>query len=843
LGRGAGAKDTRAAGDGAAFDATRRDAVLRTPASARVRLAVLSALVLLGLYTVFSAFRLSHGLQAAAPGADPAAALAAPAEASAGRLNAALTAAGEIAQRFPASPLDAVETGLRAARPAAQAMALVGDDGVRAAAGEVRSADWPAAAAAARAAGRSLWFGRLPDDDRVFVARSVEGAAGHPWAIAATDLDAALAAGPRAHALALILATPDGQVLAAAGQGGVDKADTLRAALSIAPAALGHGPAHGVLPDGTPVGLSVRPAANGALLAIAASPLGPGGSVIGSDVSSDLISLFAPLTVGMVLALLLFVQMRKAEAVQQAYVESEQRFRLAVEAARCGIWEWDLDEDRVLMSDISGAILGWGGGGMVRGADVLAKIAPEHRERVRQTLAAARDYGAFDVSFRIPDRGGRSAWIDARGQALAEVGTRGYRRIVGVMLDVTEERITQARAQAAEVRLRDAIDSVSEAFVLWDRTGRLLMCNKNYRAFFGIEARALKPGAARDLVNRIAQLAIKGEHPPAEDLPGVREVEMHDGRWLQISERRTADGGVVMTAADISAIKRQDEARRLNEAQLRDAVENLERSQAQLAELARKYEAEKIRAEGANKAKSEFLANMSHELRTPLNAINGFSEIMVGEMFGPLGDKRYAEYAQDILSSGQHLLALINDILDMSKIEAGKMNLRFEPLNLDEVVEDAVRLIQNRAEAAGLSLTVKLPELPEVEADYRAVKQILLNLLSNAVKFTPTGGAVQVVGELRRDPLGERVRISVKDTGIGIAAADLDRLAKPFEQIENQHSKTQQGTGLGLALTKSLVELHEGTLEIQSTPGKGTTVSFLLPLRHPALTESGAFAA
>jgi two-component system cell cycle sensor histidine kinase PleC len=318
---------------------------------------------------------------------------------------------------------------------------------------------------------------------------------------------------------------------------------------------------------------------------------------------------------------------------------------------------------------------------------------------------------------------------------------------------------------------------------------------------------------------------------------------MHDGRWLQISERRTADGGVVMTAADITAIKRQDEARRLNEVQLQDAVDNLERSQAQLAELARKYEAEKIRAEGANKAKSEFLANMSHELRTPLNAINGFSEIMVGEMFGALGDRRYKEYAQDILSSGQHLLALINDILDMSKIEAGKMNLRFEPLHLDDVVEDAVRLVQNRADAAGLTLDVALPDLPEVEADYRAVKQILLNLLSNAVKFTPNGGKVVVTAEQRRDPLGERVRLTVRDTGIGIAAADLSRLAKPFEQIESQHSKTQQGTGLGLALTKSLVEMHDGALEIESEPGKGTSVSFMLPLHHAAAGTSGAFAA
>ncbi|MBV9508768.1 MAG: ATPase, partial [Caulobacteraceae bacterium] len=363
--------------------------------------------------------------------------------------------------------------------------------------------------------------------------------------------------------------------------------------------------------------------------------------------------------------------------------------------------------------------------------------------------------------------------------------------------------------------------------------------NKSFRSFFALEPRLLKPGASRDSVVRFMRLAIKADHPGPNGAPGVREAEMQDGRWLQISERRTAEGGRVMTAADITAIKLQDEARRLNEEKLREVVETLENSQAQLAELARKYEAEKIRAEGANKAKTEFLANMSHELRTPLNAINGFSEIMVAEMFGPLGDRRYKEYAGDILSSGQHLLALINDILDMSKIEAGKMNLKFEPMSLEDVVEDAVRLIKNRAEQTGLAIKVDLPNLPDVEADYRAVKQVLLNLLSNALKFTPHGGTVTVSAELRRDGVGDRVRMSVTDTGIGISPEDLKRLAKPFEQIESQHSKTQQGTGLGLALTKSLVELHNGALELASTPGEGTTVSFTLPLRH---TELGGIA-
>jgi len=547
-------------------------------------------------------------------------------------------------------------------------------------------------------------------------------------------------------------------------------------------------------------------------------------------------ALFAPVAIAAILALLLLLQGRQADAAARAFADSEERFRLAVEAARCGIWEWDLRSGELFMSEVTGVMLGWGGGGVASSEQVLERIAPEHRERVRQALAAAAVHGAFDVSFRAAGREGATVWVDARGQAVGELAADGYSRLVGVALDVTEERVAQVRAQAAEARLQAGIESVSEAFVLWDRHGRLVLCNQNFRDFFNLEPKMIKPGASRDLAERVMRLAMK-EDPPAEIGASGGEIELKDGRWITIAERRTADGGRVVTCADVTALKHQEEARRLNEEQLQRAVVGLERSREEAAELARKYAAEKVRAEAANQAKSEFLANMSHELRTPLNAINGFSEIMVAEMFGPLGDARYRAYAQDILGSGQHLLALINDVLDMSKIEAGKMNLRFEPLRLEELAEDALRLIKNRAETAGLTVVIDVPPLPEVEGDYRALKQVLLNLLSNAVKFTPRGGRITLSAEGRRDAMGDRIRMSVRDTGIGIAPDDLARLARPFEQIESQHAKTQQGTGLGLALSKSLVEMHGGVLELESQPGVGTVASFLLPVRQSLLTD------
>jgi two-component system cell cycle sensor histidine kinase PleC len=555
----------------------------------------------------------------------------------------------------------------------------------------------------------------------------------------------------------------------------------------------------------------------------------------------QILLLAAPLTVAFVLGFILLRETRRVERAHAAFSDSEQRFRLAVEAARCGIWEWDLAEDRIYMSEVTAALFGWRSG-VVDGQQVLERVSEGHRNGLREALSTAAIYGGFDVSFRVPSlSGGRPVWIDARGQGFGKSPDGGYSRIIGVALDVTEERLAQARAQAAETRLRDAIESVSEAFVLWDRGGRLLMCNKNYRSFFRLEPQVLKPGAAREDLEAHARLAVRQEFPALGGRKGVREAELVDGRWVQISERTTAEGGLVVTAADITALKAQEEASRVNEEELRRVVVTLERSQEQLSELARKYEMEKVRAEGANQAKSEFLANMSHELRTPLNAINGFSEIMIAEMYGPLGDGRYKDYARDILNSGQHLLALINDILDMSKIEAGKMNLCFEPLALGEVAEDALRLVRNRAEAAGLALRLDFNDLPEVEADYRAIKQVLLNLLSNAIKFTPRGGVITVRAEPRDDPLGQRVRISVQDTGIGIPPEDLARLARPFEQIEGQHTKTQQGTGLGLALTKALVELHGGLLDLRSAPGQGTSASFSLPVEQstPRMAKVG----
>jgi signal transduction histidine kinase len=252
-----------------------------------------------------------------------------------------------------------------------------------------------------------------------------------------------------------------------------------------------------------------------------------------------------------------------------------------------------------------------------------------------------------------------------------------------------------------------------------------------------------------------------------------------------------------------------------------------QRLQRQLEDRNAELEAARSRAEAASRAKSEFLATVSHELRTPLNAVIGFSDVQRREIYGPLGHPRYREYAEDIHASGAHLLDLITTILDISKAEAKK--LQVEPVWLDPrpVLETTVRLVREAADAKRLRLSTEIPATPlRCFADPQALKQILLNLLSNAVKFTPEGGAVT----LRFDTLADhRIEIIVRDTGIGIAAADLPRLMKPFEQANHGYARQNGGTGLGLPLVDSLVRLHGGELHIESAPGQGTAVIVRLP--------------
>jgi signal transduction histidine kinase len=235
-------------------------------------------------------------------------------------------------------------------------------------------------------------------------------------------------------------------------------------------------------------------------------------------------------------------------------------------------------------------------------------------------------------------------------------------------------------------------------------------------------------------------------------------------------------------------------------------------------------------AAAGSQAKSQFLATMSHELRTPLNAIIGFAEVQTLEVFGPLGNARYREYANDILTSGRHLLGLINDVLDIAKLDVGQVDLQEEEVDLTASIGECLHMVERQAQAVGLRLRAETPaDLPRVHADKRRLHQVLLNLLSNAVKFTPAEGRIDVIAARGA---GGGLVVRVADTGIGMAAEDIPRALERFGQIDSRLSRAYEGAGLGLPLAKQLVELHGGTLSIDSVLGRGTTVSFTLPERR-----------
>jgi PAS domain S-box-containing protein len=396
--------------------------------------------------------------------------------------------------------------------------------------------------------------------------------------------------------------------------------------------------------------------------------------------------------------------------------------------------------------------------------------------------------------------------------AVTDVVDDGTRRYIALIRDISARKHAEAIAAQAQQRLLQAIESVSEAFVLWDHEDRLVLCNGNFRALHpGIED-LLKPGwsfediaaanatvadlpAARGRLQEWLQDRLRAHRHPA----GAFEQQTADGRWLRVSERKTGDGGIVGIVSDVTAEKRYAEA-------LRSAKEQ---------------------AEAANRAKTEFLANMSHELRTPLNAVIGFSEIIKDEMLGAVGKQEYLSYAEDIHGSGQHLLQVINDILDVSRIEMGNLALNEDWMDLREVVTSCGRLIAERAKRAGVELTVHCDQrLPALHGDERLVKQTLINHLSNAVKFTQNGGTVRLQATAAA---GGGLTVSVTDTGIGMREEDIPRALAPFGQVDSSLAREYEGTGLGLPLAKSFVELHGGSLDIESRPGIGTTVTVRFP--------------
>lgn len=535
-----------------------------------------------------------------------------------------------------------------------------------------------------------------------------------------------------------------------------------------------------------------------------------------------------------------FNQSARADEADRIYHDAQSRIEAALQRGRSGLWDWDLGRGRMFWSHSMFDLLGMEPRNDLLGFSEVNALVNKNDGDLYELADTLLKSGETTVDriFRMRHANGEWVWLRARAEIVET--DDGTPHLLGIAVDITEQRKQAERSKQADLRLRDAVETISEAFVLWDANNRLVLCNSKYQQLHNLPDHAIRVGTP------YAAVLAAGQHPivsatlietnSAEqssiESRQTYEAQLADGRWLQINERRTKDGGYVSVGTDITLLKQQ--AERLTDSEsrllaivsdLRQSRQTLETQAQQLLELAEKHADEKEKAEEANKIKSEFLANISHELRTPLNAIIGFSEVMTNEMFGKLGADKYREYCLDIHHSGTHLLGVINDILDMSKIEAGRLQLEQQDLYLKPIVEEAIRIIQPQAEQRRLTLETRIDDKVGLLADRRAMKQTIINLLSNSVKFTPNDGTIT----LKAKVVSDSVIVTIRDTGIGIPKDALKKLGRPFEQVQNQFTKNHQGSGLGLAIARSLVELHGGSMRISSRIDEGTIVSMRLP--------------
>ncbi|MEM1399081.1 MAG: PAS-domain containing protein [Pseudomonadota bacterium] len=431
-------------------------------------------------------------------------------------------------------------------------------------------------------------------------------------------------------------------------------------------------------------------------------------------------------------------------------------------------------------------------------------------------------------------------WIEIKERPVKDIG------IIGIWSDITARKI-------AQLRLESAIESSTDGMALWDQADRLLAYNEvfaqihtgangppplniSYEDYLGwmFDSDLVRPDIGQDrwIAARLAaRRKVRSSH-----------IDKYTGgQWVQVRQWRTRDGGIASTYIDVTGHKQREGELVLRGQSLERTVHELEMTQsvleeqgACLVELTEELEEAKRSAESTSAVKSDFLATMSHELRTPLNAIIGFTEIMRDGIFGAIENERYTRYLGDVHDSASHLLALINDMLDLSKIEAGRLDLEKRPVRVSTLLDTVTRLMAERAERAGLTISVlNTSAEATVIGDHRLIKQMLMNLISNAIKFTDPGGTITLIVEPifadGTDNSATNLAIAVLDSGRGIPATELETITQAYQQGSNADLIADQGTGLGLHLTRRFAQLHDADLELESTQGQGTKVTILFP--------------
>lgn len=505
----------------------------------------------------------------------------------------------------------------------------------------------------------------------------------------------------------------------------------------------------------------------------------------------------------------------KRRRAEDAMVRSRAGLADAQRMAHLGNWEMDIETEKATWSDELYRIFGYQPGTVEPTRNfVLTAVHPDDRDDfIEQTKRTRQgDVDSYTNDYRIIRPDGFERFIHSKAEIMRNEAGKPA-KLIGTVQDITERKQAENALRDSGARIRGILGNVADSVITMTEDGLIESVNPAVEEMFGY--------AASEMVgNPITMLMVGGDR---KNHDGYVRHYLQGGKSgiLGVGPReltaRRKDGSTFPISLAIGEMQTGNQ--RLFIGSARDVTER-KRSEATLRETL-------LQAEAANRSKSEFLANMSHELRTPLNAIIGFSQVLQDELKGPLGDPSYRQYVRDIHESGTLLLSLIQDILDLSKIEAGKLELRETKQSVPAIVGACRRIIEDRAKEAGLVLETRLNGgLPCLQVDERALKQIILNLLSNAVKFTPEGGCIAVDARVENDGC---FAISISDTGIGIAAENIPKALSAFSQVENYLTREQPGTGLGLPLVKSLVEAHAGTLGLESELGRGTTATVRFP--------------
>ncbi|WP_430396616.1 PAS domain-containing sensor histidine kinase [Ferrovibrio sp.] len=514
---------------------------------------------------------------------------------------------------------------------------------------------------------------------------------------------------------------------------------------------------------------------------------------------------------------------------------------------RLGYWVADPQAQSITWSGVPADTLGLDPRQRLPFREVEALLHPDHRQVLQDALAETLRSGRrFDLQVQMRDRAGVYHWLSLAG--VPQRDAEGKRWVFGVVQDVDAAKRAELSRAAMSALLQGVIDAIPCMIAVKDRDLRYLFANAYARALFLPPAMAgeslvgrtyaeIAPPELVAITDAEDRAVLDGQPMPFTEVQRRYRDDASDRWWMtKVALRSRPDGPadhLLTVALDISALKQAEET-------ARHAQREIEYQAAQLQDLAEQYRLECERAVEASRAKSDFLASMSHELRTPLNAIIGFAEIITNQLFGSVTPK-YIECSEDILSSGRHLLNLINDILDMARIEAGRYELDIRQADAGAILESSMRLVRLRAQNRGITLEHQIDDdLDDVAVDAQALKQIAINLLTNAVKFTEAGGDVR----LSAVRVGDGLRLSVSDTGIGIKREHQEKIFEPFWQVEGPLARRHEGSGLGLAITRQLVDLHHGRIEVHSIPERGTNVSvWLYPApQHPHDTPGFPFA-